>query len=455
MKRVVLISTYDLGRSPLGLASPAAWLREAGHRVTCCDLAVQPLDESAVREAEWVGFHVPMHTATRLALRVIPRVRALAPRATLVAYGLYAAMNADSLRAAGVRHLLSGEYESELTALIGAESDSAPRTLTPLDRLTFRVPDRDGLPPLDHYARLRVGEDERLVGAVEATRGCKHRCRHCPVVPVYGGRFRVVPREIVLEDVRRQVALGARHITFGDPDFWNGIGHALPLVRELHAEFPDLSYDVTIKIEHLLKHAEALSALRDTGCVLITSAVEAFDDAILRKLDKGHTRADFGRALALCRAAGIELQPTFVAFTPWTSLDGYAEMLDAIESFDLIEHVAPIQLALRLLITAGSRLLELEDVLDRVEGFDPERLVHRWRHPDSRVDDLQRQVQAQVERGIANRESRRAIFESVRQAAGRFGARSREPAGARRARAPGARSDRRAPVPFLTEPWYC
>ena len=87
-------------------------------------------------------------------------------------------------------------------------------------------------------------------------------------MPIYGGRLRVIQRDVVLEDVRRQVAAGAQHITFGDPDFFNGPGHSIPLVRALHAEFPDLSYDVTIKVEHLLKLSELLPVLRDTGSSL-------------------------------------------------------------------------------------------------------------------------------------------------------------------------------------------
>ena len=47
MLQVVLISTYELGRQPFGLASPAAWLRQAGARVTCLDLSVERLNEEA------------------------------------------------------------------------------------------------------------------------------------------------------------------------------------------------------------------------------------------------------------------------------------------------------------------------------------------------------------------------------------------------------------------------
>src|SRR5205814_3360176 len=112
-------------------------------------------------------------------------------------------------------------------------------------------------------------------------------------------------------------------------------------------EFPGVTYDVTIKIEHLLKHADALPALARTGCLFITSAVESMDDAVLARLAKGHTRADFVRALELTRAHGLTMAPTFVAFTPWTTREAYLELLRTIRDLDLIGNVPPIQLAIR------------------------------------------------------------------------------------------------------------
>jgi len=313
--RVVLLSTYDLGRQPFGLASPAAWLREAGCDVRMNDLAVEPLDEAAVRAAGMVAIHLPMHTATRLASRVIPRVRALNPRALLVCYGLYAQPNEAYLRSLGADHALGGEYEEDLARLALGER---PAPAAGLPRLAYRVPDRRGLPSLDRYARLvDTAGRERLVAYTETTRGCKHVCRHCPVVPVYEGRFRAVPREVVLADIRQQVADGASHVTFGDPDFWNGPTHALAIVRALNAEHPGVTYDATIKIEHLLRHAGHLRELARTGCLFVTSAAESLDDAVLARLDKGHTRAGFERAIDLCREAGLVMQPTFIAFHPW------------------------------------------------------------------------------------------------------------------------------------------
>jgi radical SAM superfamily enzyme YgiQ (UPF0313 family) len=456
--QVVLISTYELGRQPFGLASPAAWLRKAGARVTCFDLSVEPLNEEAVRAARVVAFYLPMHTATRIATRVVERVKVLNPDAHLCFYGLYASMNEPLLRRLGADTVLGGEFEAGVASVIdrlrvapaGAKKVFQIEPVVSLAKQQFVVPDRSDLAALSKYARLEVGDGQsRTVGYTEASRGCKHLCRHCPVVPVYQGQFRIVQRDVVLEDIRRQVAAGAEHITFGDPDFFNGIGHALALVRALRAEHPHLTYDVTIKIEHLLKHAEHLKILKETGCLFVTSAVESIDDRVLERLNKGHTRDDFLQVIRLCREAGLTLHPTFVAFTPWISIEGYQELLWLLAELDLIDHVAPIQLAIRLLIPAGSKLLELPEVQEIVGPFDETALVYPWRHSDPRVDQLQGEIQALVRAAMARSAGRREIFAQVWLLA------EQAAAGSPRPLPPPVEAPARVTIPYLTEPWYC
>jgi hypothetical protein len=395
-----------------------------------------------------------MHTATRLASALVPRVKALNPRAHLSFYGLYAPVNEGYLRSLGAETILGGEFEAGLVSLLarlpgGANRDGQPQPVISLARQKFLVPDRSDLESLSRYASLILNGEKRTVGYTEASRGCKHLCRHCPVVPVYGGQFRIVQREVVLEDIRRQVAAGAEHITFGDPDFLNGIGHSLAIVKAFRDEFPHITYDVTSKIEHLLKHATHLPALRDTGCLFVTSAVESLDDRVLALLDKGHTRKDFEEVVRLFREVGLTLAPTFVPFTPWISLEGYLELLAALAEMDLVEHVAPIQLAIRLLIPAGSRLLELREMRDLALGFDDALLSYRWRHPDPRVDRLQAGLQELVRQEEAAGAGRREIFGKVwllaEEAAGKpCRPLVEKPLG-----------PARMPIPFMTEPWFC
>jgi radical SAM superfamily enzyme YgiQ (UPF0313 family) len=433
--RVLLVSTYELGHQPFGLASPAAWLAERGHQVVCADLCIDSLDADTIREADLIAFYLPMHTATRLAAKVIEKVRRLNPSVHICCYGLYAPLNESYLRGIGAGTILGGEFEPGLVALADGLK---PESTTSLDRLQFLVPLRSGLPPLAKYAGLHVDGAVKRSGYTEASRGCKHLCRHCPVVPVYQGSFRVVQPDVVLADIRQQVAAGAQHITLGDPDFFNGPTHAMRIVDALHIEFPKVTYDATIKIEHLLKHRELLPRLRETGCLFVTSAVESTDDAVLAKLDKGHTRADFMEVAHEFRRVGLTLAPTFIPFTPWTTREQYREMLGLLLDLDLVEHVAPVQLALRLLIPSGSRMLDLADVQAVIQEFDEPALLYRWRHTDSQVDALAEQAL----RIAASKGSRREIFGYLWNLVDER---------------PFENFDLlpRTAIPYLDEPWFC
>jgi radical SAM superfamily enzyme YgiQ (UPF0313 family) len=430
---VVLISTYELGHQPFGLASPKAWLVREGHHVRCVDVAAERLPELDIQQAGMVAFYLPMHTATRLALPIIERVKRLNPAARLAAYGLYAPLNAELLRGMGVDAIAGGEFEPALVKLARGEAAAD----ISLDRLEFLTPDRTDLGT--QYAHLHQNGQKKQIAYTEATRGCKHLCRHCPIVPVYRGQFRVVQRDVVLADIRQQIATGARHVTFGDPDFFNGPAHAARIVEALHAEFPEVTYDATIKVEHLLTHRDLLGVLRDTGCLLITSAVESIDDTVLAKLEKNHTRADFIQAVDLTRRAGLTLQPTFIAFTPWTTIAGYRELLAVLRDLELVENVAPVQLALRLLITTNSRLLELADIQAAIGPFDPKSLVFPWKHADPQVDVLARDVFKLIHQ--QRDRPRREIFAEICSLAG--------------LRLENFDLVPRAAIPYLDEPWYC
>jgi radical SAM superfamily enzyme YgiQ (UPF0313 family) len=420
--------------------------------VRVCDLAVDRLPAGALDGVTFVAVSLPMHTATRLALPVLRTLRARRPDVRLCAFGLYAPLNETLLRAEGVDLVLGPERGDDLVAaaraaqgMATADAPAAVASAGARARALALVPDRTGLPALERYARVRWPDGrEGIAGVAESSRGCKHTCRHCPIVPVYEGRFVAVPVEVVLDDIGAQVAQGATHITFADPDFFNGPTHALRLVEALHAAWPALTYDATIKVEHLRRHDALQPRLVETGCAFVTTAVESLDDAVLARLDKGHTRADVEAVTARCRALGLALAPTFLAFTPWTTLDGYRRFLDDIDALGLVPHVAPVQWTLRLLVTQHSRLLELDDIRAVVRPFDPATLTHPWTHPDPRVDALQRAVMARV--GVAPHEPRETTFEAIRALADTAAGVARTPMPPRLSR---------AAIPYLTEPWYC
>ena len=425
---VVIINPYELGRQPFGIAHPAAWLRADGHQVACIDLAQGRLDDAPIADAQLIAIQLAMHTATRIAAEALPKLRALAPNAHMCVYGLYGPVNEAWLKARGITTVLGGEFEEELRALAGriaAEKDSKSKTDSLVSaphqagkRVEFRVPDRTDLAPLERHSRLRLADGtEKTMGFVDATRGCKHVCRHCPVVPVYQGRFRAVPVDIVLADIDQQVAAGAQHISFGDPDFFNGPTHAERILRAMHERHPHLTFDAVIKIEHLLAEKSRLPLLKETGCEFIISAVESVDDTILEHHAKGHTREDFVATVALMREHGVGLTPTFLAFTPWTTLEGYLDLLGMLVTLNLIDNVPAIQLAIRLLIPSGSYLLKLEGFNDLIEPFNPDALGYPWTHRDPRVDSLQQAVMRAAERADTEGQTRFEAFGDIWQLA--------------------------------------
>lgn len=462
---VLLLACYEMGHQPLSLAWPAAVLRRAGYAVRPVDLAVESLPREAVARARFVGIASPMHTALRLDVRAAEEVRALNPAAHICFYGLYAWLNADYLLSTVADSVIAGEYEAPLVelvqALAGEHSASNKMPAMPISgvstrdhreppnlaRLFLPEPDRDGLPDLTHYARYLDNERYSLSGYVEASRGCLHTCLHCPVVPVYGGRFFITPIETVMADIRAQVAAGAEHITFGDPDFLNGPRHALRVARAIHAEFPQLTFDFTTKVEHILQRRELIPELRALGASFVVSAFESVSDDVLRRLNKGHTRADLDEALAVLEAARLPVQPTWLPFTPWTTLDDYVDLLAWIRERGLIAHVPAVQLSIRLLVPPNSALLD-----DNPPGFfgplDPANFSYAWRHPDPRMDELQARVTLIAEKATAApSQAFTAIEELARRMAGRT------PPGRLPVGRPTTRI--RPTPPRLTEDWFC
>ncbi len=451
---ILLISCYELGHQPLGVAWASAFLRQAGFAPRTLDVSTEGFQQEMALGAQFIGISVPMHTALSLGVRVAQRIRGINPSCHICFLGLYATLNAEFLLASVADSVIGGEYEAALVPLVESlalrqskEIAGVSRTGTlqapVLQRLSFPLPARDTLPGLESYARLEKDGERLLAGHVEASRGCLHLCLHCPIPPVYGGRFFVVPQAIVLEDIRRQVEAGAKHITFGDPDFLNGPGHSLAIVRKLHREFPEITFDFTAKIEHLLKHRSIFPELAEKGCLFVISAVESLSDDVLRRLHKGHTRKDVEEALAILRRSGISLRSSWVAFTPWTTLQDYVEMLEFIEKEDLVDHIDPVHLSIRLLIPPGSALLSQGDMKSFLKELDQANFCYPWNHPDPRMDALYQEVRKVVALAAGEKEDAWITFQRIKRLAAPAHGEVSLPDSARKR------------PPRLSETWFC
>lgn len=400
---ILLVSCYELGHQPFHLASLQAMLQEAGYMPTCVDTAIETLSDETIQRAQFVGIAVPMHTALRLGEQIARRIRRVNPSAHICFYGLYALLNVEHLLQDTIDSAIGGEYEGPLLCLVVSLAHDGNGTIPGvhtrahkseawIQRTAFVQPQRQHLPPLDRYAHLQIDNMVKIAGYTETTRGCKHTCLHCPITPVYKGRFFAIPVNIVLADIRVQVAQGAQHITFGDPDFWNGPTHAMRIIRIMHEEFPDVTFDATIKIEHLLKHRHLLAEMKRCGCAFIVSAVESLNDVVLQHLDKGHSSEDVHEAFQVLSQADIALRPSLLPFSPWETLTSYLNLLEFFETQHFIEHLDMVHLSIRLLIPPGSALLNAPDKQLWLDELDAEAYTYRWHHPDPRMDALQQRV---------------------------------------------------------------
>lgn len=451
--KVLLISTYELGHQPLHVASPAAALAGHGHDVRCLDLSVQPWDPTELDGVEALAISVPMHTAMRLALQVAEAVRQLSPDLPICLYGLYAGTSHESVVGSVADRVISGEYEPALLAWVdglGDLDEAEPGQIVHLQRGRFQVPARHLLPPLDRYARLVVAGQERLAGYVETSHGCGFSCRHCPVPTVYGGRIRIVGADTVLADIEQLVDAGATHITFGDPDFLNGVHHSRRVVAAMHQRHPDLTFDCTTKVDLILRHRDLWPEFAEAGCLFVVSAFETVNEEILEILDKGHTRADMEEATEVLRAQGIEVRPSLMPFTPWTTVDDMVELMDFVADHDLIGNVDPVHYSIRLLVPEGSLLLDEPAMEPYLGRYVPERLSYEWTPADPRTDVLQQRIAKTVEQAAAADQPLAQTYievrHIVREAAGLDTSLSTDDA---------ALVESVRPRPRLSEAWFC
>ena len=443
---VLLISCYELGHRPIGLTRPLRVLEAAGFAPDAIDIAIEPLDIEKVARALFIGISVPMHTALRLGVHLVHRIRQINPEVSVCMYGLYATLNADYLLSQGVDFCISKTTSSELTGLVES-----------LEKKAWITADDNGvsvdkLPPLEVYAQFEDNGETRTVGYTETTHGCKHLCTHCPIPPVYNGKFSVVERDTVLAEIQEQVAQGATHITFGDPDFLNGPMHGLRILRAMHQAYPNLTFDFTTKVEHILKHRKHFSEFAELGCRFIISAVESLNETVLTILEKHHTRADVETAIDIVHGAGIALRPTWVPFTPWTTLADYIEILAFVETHRLVYHVDPVQYAVRLLIPPGSYLLNRPETKTLSRTLDETAFSYIWEHPDARMDELHKTVSARVENDARMGVDPLETFQQVWELAADMHSSRHAPS--RRNDTP-LRRQLHQPAPRITEAWFC
>lgn len=486
--KVLLVSTYELGHQPFHLASSAQVLLEGGHQVICHDLAVREWEPDLIEQVDLVAIAVPMHTAMRLGVELAKQINRQKPLLPLCLYGLYAHIAVDD--DIWVEHCIVGQYEQPLLAWVNSHAypNKPTEVVHPLrttklvvniERHPHPIPARSLLNPIQGYARLLSNQrtppnqqipaylptqtcpgdtNGSLAGYTEASRGCSHKCRHCPVPVVYNGRVRSIETDVVMADIDNQVQMGATHITFGDPDFLNLPHHAVTVVEELARSFPRLSFDITAKVSHIIKYEHLWPKMSDAGCLFVVSAFESLNDMILEKLDKGHTAKDEITAVEILRRSQIEPRPSFLPFTPWSTVDDIADIVDFIGECDLVGNVDPVQYTIWLLLPPGSLLLDklTEEMPQCLGSYSREKLTTEWKPKDTRLYGLHKQLGKLVTEYASNPTPLAKVYEQIKSVVYDETTRKYPPMFTNPLQQVSLRSN--IPVddrPRLSEPWFC
>lgn len=465
MKEVLLVSTYESGFQSLGTTVAAAHLKQAGVPCRLLDLSLVSAPSPAeLQQYGLVGFHVPMYHALPQSFNLAARIRTLDPRPKIFFFGLYAGLFRDEILNKYGDHVFNTNWEDELLQVVLAE-DGGPRPVSigsplPVDPARpaysyqrqdrFLPPAREFLPDLGHYARFLDGGARLLTGNVETSRGCIHPCTHCPLPPVYGGKVTLIPEDVVLADIDNLVQMGARHLSFIDPDFLNAPRHSLSIVQQMNDRYPFLTYDFTAKITHYRRHAEYVEQLAPLGLRYTLTAMEFNDDNTLERLKKKHSTQDLQWTIDFLRSLGVHVKPTFVFVNPWVTVEEMMNLLAFIEENDLIECVDPVQYKIRLLLFRNSLLLD-GTYIDRSAFGNENDFYTDWKHEDPRIEALYRELVRVVDQHMAAGAAFYDTFQAVRELVASY-----LPAGSPEARTIAVRSQAlREDVPRYDVPNFC
>jgi radical SAM superfamily enzyme YgiQ (UPF0313 family) len=373
--KILLLSFYDLGKQPKIISELYQKLENGLNTIDIIDYSIENKNID-LENYDVLGIYASMHTASVLAEEYL-RDKQLPSK--LFVFGLYA--NVFSEMFLNFKTINSFDTD-ELDNFLGTE-------LNKNYSYKHSVPDRTLLPSIKDYSHIVDGSNNLVAGSVETTYGCKHECTHCPVPIQFKGSFKTFGIDKIIKDVENQVEAGAKHISFNDPDFFNGPKHALKILENLNNKFPEISYDSTIKVQHILNYQEYFKQLKDLNMLFVISAFETTNDKVLNILRKNHTSDDLKTAVEISLDNDIDIRPTWMPFSPWTEKLDLVNIIKLIENYKLRETVDPIQLTIKLLIPKNSLILESAEIEKYLEIYDPSSFSYSWKYEFPIINKIQ------------------------------------------------------------------
>ena len=376
--KILLLSFYDLGKQPKIISELYKKLDNGSNQIDVVDYSIEEKNLT-LDNYDVLGIYASMHTASVLAEQYL-RDRKLPNK--LFVFGLYANVFSEMFSDFQSIHSFDSD---ELESLLEVQ-------LNPNYSFKHSVPDRTILPSITDYSHIVDGSNNLIAGSVETTYGCKHECTHCPVPIEFKGMFKTFGTEKIITDVTNQVEEGAKHISFNDPDFFNGPKHALKILQLLNEKHPSITYDSTIKVEHILKYPDYFQELKNLNMLFVISAFETTNDHVLNILQKNHSFNDLNKAVELSLENNIDIRPTWMPFSPWTEQNDLISIIKLIENYKLRETVDPIQLTIKLLVPKNSLILKRPEMKEYLLDYDPASFSYAWKYQFPNIDNIQNEL---------------------------------------------------------------
>ena len=376
--KILLLSFYDLGKQPKIISELYKKLDNGSNQIDIVDYSIEEKNLT-LDNYDVLGIYASMHTASVLAEQYL-RDRKLPNK--LFVFGLYANVFSEMFSIFQSIHSFDSD---ELESLLEVQ-------LNPNYSFKHSVPDRTILPSITDYSHIVDGSNNLIAGSVETTYGCKHECTHCPVPIEFKGMFKTFGTEKIITDVTNQVEEGAKHISFNDPDFFNGPKHALKILQLLNEKHPSITYDSTIKVEHILKYPDYFQELKNLNMLFVISAFETTNDHVLNILQKNHSFNDLNKAVELSLENKIDIRPTWMPFSPWTEQNDLISIIKLIENYKLRETVDPIQLTIKLLVPKNSLILKRPEMKEYLLDYDPSSFSYAWKYKFPNIDNIQNEL---------------------------------------------------------------
>mmetsp|Transcript_156 Transcript_156/g.503 ORF Transcript_156/g.503 Transcript_156/m.503 type:complete len:425 (+) Transcript_156:2547-3821(+) len=400
----IVVSIFEGGYQPINALTGLSALREAGHDTDFLDAYVEGYDIEKLKEYDTIIMPVPLFDSLNSAIQLTKELEEAGSKAETVMFGQYATINAPYLTGRYADHVVSGEWEVPLVSLMNQREGSkdpsvnvyskgaaSPEKTVQMLKLrgTMAKPIRHAAPNLTKYPQPHLANlmgEEKVVGGIELTRGCHHKCTYCSVFSAYDGKVLLGDIDQIIEDIDAMVDQGMEHMTFIDAEFFNATRRSFDALARIHQRHPTLTYDFTTRVDHILENRDRLSELRDQGVRVITSALEFPKNEVLQQVAKEVDVDDLKESVRLVQNSGITLNPTFIMFNPWVTLDDFPKFHDFLVETNMENSVDPVQFETRLHLYKGSPLLKNDTI--KALRLEEHEFYYDWFHPDERVDEL-------------------------------------------------------------------